>query len=59
MTTKAINKAIDSGQVVILSDDHRCRICRDLFGLLTVVSLNDEPVRLATLSDKRRAMIKH
>ena len=59
MTTKAINKALDNGRVVIIIDgDPLSRICRDLFGQLTVVALNDEPVRMATLSDKRKAVIQ-
>ena len=58
MTTKAINKALDNGRVVIIDGDPLSRICRDLFGQLTVVALNDEPVRLATLSDKRKAVIQ-
>ena len=58
MTTKAINKALDNGRVVIIDGDPLSRICRDLFGQLTVVALNDEPVRMATLSDKRKAVIQ-
>ena len=59
MTTKEIQKAIDSGRVVCLKGDPQSRICRDFFGELTVVSLRpDEPARLATLKDKRRAIIK-
>ena len=59
MTTKQICKALDAGQAVTLKGDPSCRICRDMFGELTVVSLKtDEPPRLATLKDKRRAIIK-
>lgn len=59
MTTKEIKQAIDGGEVVELKGDPMKRICRDLFGGLVVVSLNDaEPDRLATLADKRKARIK-
>ncbi len=59
MTTKEIEQAIDSDKVVTLRDDNRCRICRDIFGQLVVVSLDaGEPTRLATLSDKRKAKVK-
>lgn len=59
MTTKEIRRAIDGGKVVELKGDPMKRICRDLFGGLVVVSLNDaEPDRLATLKDKRKARIK-
>ena len=59
MTAKAINKAILEGYVVELRSDPMKRICRDLFGELVVVTLNGEPVRKATLSDKRQARIKN
>ena len=60
MTTKAINEALTLGYIVELKGDKTKRICRDLFGGLVVVSLNaDEPVRQATLADKRQATIKH
>ena len=59
MTTKQILEALDNGRVVILKGDPSSRICRDIFGELTVVSLKpDESTRLATLSDKRQATIK-
>lgn len=59
MTTKQICEALDAGRIVTLKDDLSCRICRDIFGELTVVSLRpDEPIRLATLKDKRQATIK-
>lgn len=59
MTTKAIHEALLHGYVVELKGDKTKRICRDLFGELVVVSLNaDEPVRQATLADKRQAKIK-
>lgn len=59
MTTRQICKALKSGQVVTIKDDPSCRICRDMFGELTVVSLKiEEPTRLATLKDKRQAIIK-
>lgn len=58
MNTKAIIEAIDAGQDVVLSNDPLSRICKDLFGNLVVVSRADSgPVRLATLSDKRRAQV--
>ena len=60
MTTKAIHEALMHGYVVELKGDPKKRICRDLFGELVVVSLNaDEPVRQATLADKRQATVKH
>ena len=60
MTTKAIHEALTLGHVVELKGDKTKRICRDLFGELVVVTLNDgEPVRKATLSDKRQARIKN
>ncbi len=59
MTTRQICKALRNGQVVTINNDPSARICRDMFGELTVVSLNaEEPVRLATLKDKRQAIIK-
>lgn len=59
MKQKEIHQAILSGKVVVLKDDPKCRICCDFFGNLTVVSLRpDEPVRLATLKDKRNAVIR-
>lgn len=58
MTTKEIRKAIEAGHAVVLRDDPNNTICRDMFGNLVVVSLNtDQPARLATLSDKRKATI--
>lgn len=59
MTTKQICKALDEGRAVTIKGEPSSRICRDIFGELTVVSLStDEPTRLATLKDKRRAIIK-
>lgn len=57
MTTKEINNAIKAGRMVVLGDDRQSRLCYDLFGNLVVVSLRQdaEPIRKATLSDKRRA----
>ena len=58
MTTKKIKQAIESGKVVGLKDEPLSRVCYDLFGNLVVVSLSaDEPIRLATVSDKRRAIL--
>lgn len=59
MTTREIKQAIKDGRVVAIKDDPRSRICCDFFGQLVVVSLNvGEPTRLATLSDKRQAIIQ-
>lgn len=60
MTTKEIKAAIKSGHVVTLGDNPHSRICCDLFGELIVISSqNDEaPTRLATLADKRKAVVK-
>ena len=59
MTTKEIKQAIKDGKVVALKSDARSRICCDFFGQLVVVSLNiGESTRLATLSDKRQAIIQ-
>lgn len=58
MTTKEIEKAISGGNTVVLRHDPQCRICRDFFGSLVVVDMRGvEPDRLATLSDKRQAII--
>lgn len=58
MKTKEIRKALDAGHAVVLRDDPSNTICRDMFDGLVVVSLNtDQPARLATLSDKRKATI--
>lgn len=60
MTTKEILDAINGGRVIVLDGDPWSRICKDLFGNLVVESLHlePEPTRAATLSDKRRAVIK-
>ena len=59
MTKKEIKRAIKDGKVVTIKGDPRSRICCDFFGQLVVVSLNvGEPTRLATLSDKRKAIIQ-
>ena len=56
MTTKQIKQAIRSGHVVVLRDDAMSHICEDFFAELVVVSIKaDVPIRLATLSDKRKA----
>lgn len=59
MTTKAINKALLAGKVVVLRDDPLLCIVPDLWGELVVVSRGQEPfdTRLATRSDKRRAVL--
>ena len=60
MTTKEIKRAIRSGHVVVLRDDATSHICEDFFAGLVVVNIKaDVPTRLATLSDKKRAIIKH
>ena len=58
MTKKQIDRAIKRGKVVALSGDALSRVCYDLFGNLVVVSLTaDEPIRLATEDDMKRAEI--
>lgn len=58
MTTKEIRRAIDGGKVVTLKDEPLSRVCYDLFGQMVVVSLcAEQPIRLATVKDKRRAVI--
>ena len=59
MTTKEIMRAVSSGRLVLLGDDPTSCIQTDLFGNLVVVSRSgdDVPVKQATLSDKRRAII--
>ena len=52
-------RALRNNKRVVLSDDPWKWIFRDLFGDLMVVDIrhSDEPVRKATLSDKRNAVI--
>ena len=58
MTKRQIDRAIKRGKVVALSGDALSRVCYDLFGNLVVVSLTaDEPIRLATEDDMKRAEI--
>lgn len=58
MTTKEIMKALDGGRRVTLKGNPKSIVCKDCFGGLVVVSLRaDEPIRLATLADKRKAVI--
>ena len=58
MTKRQIDRAIKRGTVVALSGDALSRVCYDLFGNLVVVSLTaDEPIRLATEDDMKRAEI--
>jgi uncharacterized protein YbcI len=61
MTTKEIMQAVSSGRLVTLGDDPSSCIQVDLFGDLVIVSRSgeDTPVRKATLSDKRKAIVKH
>ncbi len=60
MTTKEIERALDANKCVALRDDPWKWVRRDLFGELVVVDVRhgDEPVRKATLSDKRKACIQ-
>ena len=59
MTTRQIKQAIHSGHVVVLRDDATSHICEDFFAGLVVVSIKaDVPTRLATLSDKRKVIVK-
>jgi len=59
MTTKEIRRAIRQGHVIVLSDNPWHTICPDLFGVLVVESRRREllPTRLATLTDKRKAVV--
>jgi transcriptional/translational regulatory protein YebC/TACO1 len=58
MTKEQIDRAIKRGKAVALSGDAQSRVCYDLFGNLVVVSLTaDEPIRLATEDDMKRADI--
>ncbi len=58
MTTKEIKQAIDGGRLVGLKDEPLSRVCYDLFGQMVVVSLcAEQPIRLATVKDKRRAQL--
>lgn len=60
MTTKQIKQALKDGHKVYLRGDHTSMLYFDIFGDLVVVSLlADVPTRKATLSDRRRAVIKH
>ena len=60
MTTKQIIMALQDNKCVALRDEPWQWILRDLFGDLVVVDVrhSDEPVRKATLSDKRQATIQ-
>ena len=58
MTKRQIDRAIKRGKVVALGGEPLSRVCYDLFGNLVVVSLTaDEPIRLATEDDMKRADI--
>lgn len=58
MTKRQIDRAIKRGKVVVLGGEPLSRVCYDLFGNLVVVSLTaDEPIRLATEDDMKRAEI--
>ena len=60
MTTREIMRALRNNKCVVLSHEPWQWIRRDLFGDLVVVDVrhNDEPIRKATLSDKRQATIQ-
>lgn len=60
MTTRQIMAALRNNKCVALSDEPWQWLRRDLFGDLVVVDIrhSDEPIRKATLSDKRRATIQ-
>ena len=60
MTTRQIMAALRNNKCVALSDEPWQWLRRDLFGYLVVVDIrhSDEPIRKATLSDKRRATIQ-
>lgn len=59
MTTRAIKRAIRCGQIIVLRDEPCHTICPDLFGVLVVMTRCRDlfPTRLATLADKRRAVV--
>ena len=61
MTEKAIRQAVGSGRLVTLGNDPNSCFQIDLFGELVIVSRSgeDTPVRKATLSYKRKAIVKH
>ena len=60
MTTKEIERALRRNECVVLRDDPWKWVRRDLFGDLVVVDIrhSEEPVRKASLSDKRKAVTK-
>lgn len=60
MTTRQIMAALRNNKCVALSDEPWQWLRRDLFGDVVVVDIrhSDEPIRKATLSDKRRATIQ-
>ncbi len=61
MTRKQIDRAVKCGKVVVLGGDPLSRVCYDLFGNLVVISIHndaDEPIRLATEEDMKKAEIK-
>lgn len=57
MTTKEILKALRNNRNVVLGEDIMKVFRLDMFGDLVVVDISgaNEPVRKATLSDKRKA----
>ncbi len=59
MTDREIRRAVGSGRLVTVGGDPQSCIMPDLFGDLVVVSRcgDDMPVRQATLSDKRNAVV--
>ena len=60
MKKNEVMQAVNDGLLVTLGDDPTQYLMPDMFGQLTVVSMQaDVPPRLATRSDMRRATIKH
>jgi len=61
MTGRQIRRHLRHGQVVVLPDEPWLCFTRDLFGGLLVMAWRRQeeptPTRLATLSDKRRAVL--
>lgn len=58
MTKIEVMQAVNDGRLVTLGDDPTQYLMPDMFGQLTVVSMQpDVPVRLATRSDLRKAKI--
>lgn len=59
MNRNEVIQAVNNGQLVTLGDDPTQYLMPDMFGQLTVVSMQaDVPARLATRSDMRKAVIR-